>query len=399
MSWMSRRVVARAAVAALTTGLALLAALAVLSTRTTARSAAQVAEMEQISQRWSDVYLRISVEYEHVVAFLNAEDEAGRQSLVSSIGSAEEILRWLNAHGSAVDSEHARALQNTYGGYSYTLRSLVDADSRGDQAQVKLDAKQAAISASALRQQTAVNVARKSQEMGTALHKAQDRSHKLQAGVEIISGIDLALVALCGLVLLAYQRHTEWQAAQSRHRATHDSLTGAANRALFGERVDAAIAAAGRDGSKVGLLLLDLNRFKEVNDSLGHHTGDLLLQEVAARLRRAARQNDTVARLGGDEFAVVLPDLTGHDDLLAVGQRVLGAVCGQATLQGADVDVSASIGAALYPDPSTDAMELMQFADVAMYRAKRGRLGIALYHPAADDHGPGRLAAAGGAPS
>jgi diguanylate cyclase (GGDEF)-like protein len=346
--------------------------------------------MEQISQRWSDVYLRISVEYEHLVDFLRADDDATRMSLVSSIGSAEVILRWLNAHGSPVDSQHARALQNTYGGYSYTLRSLVDADSRHDRAQVDLDAKQAAVSASALRKQASVDVARKSQEMGAALRKAQDRSHKLLVGVEIISGVDLALVTLCALVLLAYQRHTEWQAAQSRHRATHDALTGAANRALLGERVDAALATAARDGSKVGLLLLDLNRFKEVNDTLGHHTGDLLLKEVAARLRVGARQSDTVARLGGDEFAVVLPDLAGPEDLLAVGQRVLDTVCGKADLQGVAVDVSASIGAALYPDPSTNATELMQFADIAMYTAKRGRLGIALYQPGADDHSSSR---------
>ena len=389
MSWMSRRVVARAAVAALATGLALLAALAVVSTRTTARSAAQVAEMEQISQRWSDVYLRISVEYEHLVDFLHAEDDASRTPLVSSIGSAEEILRWLNAHGSPVDSQHARALQNTYGGYSYTLRDLVDADGRRDRAQVNLDAGRAALSASTLRTQASENVARKSQEMGAALRKAQERSHKLLVGVEIISGVDLALVILCALVLLAYQRHTEWQAAQSRHRATHDALTGAANRTLLGERVDAALTAAARDGSKVGLLLLDLNRFKEVNDTLGHHTGDLLLQEVAARLRQGARPGDTVARLGGDEFAVVLPGLAGPEDLLAVGQRVLDAVCGPADLQGMAVEVSASIGGALYPDPGTNATELMQFADIAMYTAKRGRLGIALYHPSPDDESPG----------
>jgi diguanylate cyclase (GGDEF)-like protein len=394
MSWMSGRVVARVAVAALATGLALLAALAVVSTRTTARSAAQVAETEQISQQWSDVYLRISVEYEHLVDFLRADDDASRMLLISSIGSAEDILRWLNAHGSRVDSQHARALQNTYGGYSYTLRSLVDADSRHDRAEVDLDARQAALSASALRKQASVNVARKSQEMGATLRKAQDRSHKLLVGVEIISGVDLALVTLCALFLLAYQRHTEWQAAQSRHRATHDALTGAANRALLGERVDAALATAARDGSKVGLLLLDLNRFKDVNDTLGHHIGDLLLREVATRLRHGARQSDTVARLGGDEFAVVLPDLAGPEDLLAVGQRVLDAVCGVANLQGVAVDVSASIGAALYPDPSTSAMELMQYADIAMYTAKRGRLGIALYDPGADDS-PERLATLG----
>jgi diguanylate cyclase (GGDEF)-like protein len=343
-----------------------------VSTRTTARSAAQIAEMEEISQQWSDVYLRISIEYEQLVDFLRADDEAGRKPLVSSIGSAEEILRWLNAHGSALDTQHARALQNTYGGYSYTLRDLVDADSRHDRAQVDLDAKQAALSASALRKQASVNVARKGLEMGVALRKSQDRSHKLLLGVEIISGLDLVLVTLCALVLLTYQRRTEWQAAQSRHRATHDALTGAANRELLGERVDAAIAASARSGSKVGLLLLDLNRFKEVNDTLGHHAGDLLLQEVATRLRAGARQSDTVARLGGDEFALLLPETDGP-----TAQTLLTRL--RATLLAAMEQngwkVGFSMGAATWVVAPATVDQLMARADELMYEAKRTAKG------------------------
>jgi len=395
ISRMRRRAVARAAVAALALGLTLLAGLAVLSTKNTARAAADIAATEQISEQWSQVFLRISIEYEQLVDFVRANDAVGRAPLISSIGSAEANLRWLNAHGGPSDAIQAQALQNTYGGYSYTLRDLVDADERHDRGQVLLDAEQAALSASALRKQAAKNVARKSLEIGVVLRRTQNRSRSLQLAVLAISGLDLALVLSCALVLLGYQRSTERQARDSRHRATHDVLTAVANRDLLAERTEAALATAKRDGTTVGLLLLDLNRFKEVNDTLGHHAGDMLLRKVADRLTGAARRGDTVARLGGDEFAVLLPELASADDLLAVGHRMLAAACGLADIEGVTVDVSVSIGAALYPSPATDAAELLKYADIAMYTAKRGHLGVALYNAAADDHSPERLSVLG----
>ena len=395
ISRMRRRAIARAAVAALALGLTLLAGLAVLSTQNTARAAAEIAATEQISEQWSQVFLRISIEYEQLVDFVRADDAVGRAPLISSIGSAEENLRWLNAHGGPSDAIQAQALQNTYGGYSYTLRDLVDADEQHDRKQVLLDAEQAALSASALRKQAAKNVARKSLEIGVVLRRTQERSRSLQLAVLAISGLDLALVLSCALVLLGYQRSTERQARDSRHRATHDVLTAVANRDLLAERTDAALATAKRDGTNVGLLLLDLNRFKEVNDTLGHHAGDVLLCKVADRLTGAARRGDTVARLGGDEFAVLLPELASADDLLAVGHRMLAAACGLADIEDVTVDVSVSIGAALYPSPATDAAELLKYADIAMYTAKRGHLGVALYNAAADDHSPERLSVLG----
>ena len=395
ISRVRRRAVARGAVAALALGLTLLAGLAVVSTQNTARAAADIAATEQISEQWSQVFLRISIEYEQLVDFVRADDAVGRAPLISSIGSAEQNLRWLRAHGGPSDALQAQALQNTYGGYSYTLRDLVDADERHDRRQVLLDAEQAALSASALRKQAAKNVARKSLEIGVALRLTQERSRKLQLAVLAISGLDLALVVFCALVLLGYQRSTERQARESRHRATHDVLTAVANRDLLAERTDAALAAANRDGSSVGLLLLDLNRFKEVNDTLGHHAGDVLLRKVADRLTAAARRGDTVARLGGDEFAVLLPGVASADDLLAIGNRMLAAVCGLAEIEDVAVDVSVSIGAALYPAPSNDSAELLRYADIAMYAAKRGHLGVALYNPAADDHSPERLSVLG----
>ena len=184
---------------ALALGLTLLAGLAVLSTQNTAQAVADIAAAEQTGQQWSQVFLRISVEYEHLVDFVRAEDAVGRVPLIFSIGSAEENLRWLNAHGGPSDVLQAQMLQNTYGGYSYTLRDLVDADERHDRRQVLMDAEQAALSASALRKQAAANVARESLAIGVLLRRTQDRSRGLQLAVVAISGLDLALVLFCAL--------------------------------------------------------------------------------------------------------------------------------------------------------------------------------------------------------
>jgi diguanylate cyclase (GGDEF)-like protein len=183
------------------------------------------------------------------------------------------------------------------------------------------------------------------------------------------------VVLFCAFVLVAYQRNTERQARESRHRAAHDGLTGVANRSLLAEKLDAAVK-----GGRAGLLLLDLNRFKEVNDTLGHHAGDVLIQDVARRLVASARRYDTVARLGGDEFAIVLPDVTSTDDLLRLGERILTALCLPAEVDGVTVDVSASIGASLFP---------VQSANAARPRGDRLRERPGLPHVPAPPRGRG----------
>jgi diguanylate cyclase (GGDEF)-like protein len=389
-SWVRRRAVARGAIGALVSGLMLLAGLAVFSIENTARATARIAASEAITQQWGQVYLRIGIEYEQLVDFVRADSAVGREPLIASIGSAEENLRWLNANGGASESFQARTLQYTYGGYSYTLRDLVHAQAYGDRRQMLLDAEQASLSASALRKQASANIARNNLASAALLAQAQKSNHRLLFAVSLISGIDLIVVLFCAFVLVAYQRNTERQARESRHRAAHDGLTGVANRSLLTEKLDEAI-----EGGKAGLLLLDLNRFKEVNDTLGHHAGDVLIQEVARRLVASARHYDTVARLGGDEFAIVLPDVTTTDDLLKLGERILTALCLPAEVDGVLVDVSASIGASLFPSQSANAAELLQHADVAMYTAKRGHLGVALYDPRSDENSFEKLAVVG----
>jgi diguanylate cyclase (GGDEF)-like protein/PAS domain S-box-containing protein len=165
------------------------------------------------------------------------------------------------------------------------------------------------------------------------------------------------------------------------YQALHDALTGLPNRSLFGDRLRQALLAARRNQKMFGVLLLDLDRFKEINDALGHDRGDSLLQEVTARLRGVLRATDTIARLGGDEFAVLTTDAKHPDDVVASAKKILASLEGPFSIADQMVDTSASIGIAMYPVHGDDPSTLLRRADVAMYVAKRSGGGYAVYAP------------------
>ena len=171
-----------------------------------------------------------------------------------------------------------------------------------------------------------------------------------------------------------------------RYLANYDTLTGLPNRALLGERLGAAVISARRGGHKVGLLFLDLDRFKHVNDSLGHTAGDRTLKAAGARLRQCVRENDVVARLGGDEFTVVLEDLADIRGAEEMAQRLIRAFAKPLPITGTqETVISPSIGIALYPDHGQTPADLLKCADTAMYQAKAsGRNTWAVYHPGMD---------------
>ena len=165
------------------------------------------------------------------------------------------------------------------------------------------------------------------------------------------------------------------------YQALHDALTGLPNRSLFGDRLRQALLAARRNQKMFGVLLLDLDRFKDINDALGHDRGDSLLQEVTARLRGVLRATDTVARLGGDEFAVLTPDARHPEDVVGTAKKILASLEGPFAIADQMVETGASIGIALYPVHGDDPSTLLRRADVAMYVAKRSGGGHALYQP------------------
>ncbi len=188
---------------------------------------------------------------------------------------------------------------------------------------------------------------------------------------------------------------TERKRAQDAilHQAFHDPLTNLPNRVLFKDRLEQALAFARRmRHTKVALLFIDLDRFKLVNDSLGHAAGDQLLQSVSARLRGIVRQTDTLARLGGDEFTILLPDAGHVEEAELVAGKVIAALKQPFVIEGRDIFVSASIGISMYPDDGADVDVLMKHADTAMYRVKKqGRNGFHIYSNAFDERSLRRL--------
>ena len=160
------------------------------------------------------------------------------------------------------------------------------------------------------------------------------------------------------------------QAEEVRHQANHDALTGLPNRRLLADRMAQAIARAQRQNGQVGMMMLDLDGFKHINDTLGHRIGDLLLMETARRLIHCVRESDTVARIGGDEFMVVLPEIQSQKDLQTLAAKILEHLRQRFRIEGKDMYVSGSIGLTLFPDDGADAEVLLANADAAMYRAK-----------------------------
>jgi diguanylate cyclase (GGDEF)-like protein/PAS domain S-box-containing protein len=158
--------------------------------------------------------------------------------------------------------------------------------------------------------------------------------------------------------------------ARVHHMAYHDALTGLPNRALLAERLACALQGARADDRRLALLFIDLDRFKTINDSLGHLAGDHLLKEVGARLCRVVRAADTVARLGGDEFVVLVPGVRGAEESGAVAEKIIGALADPVMFEGRGLHISPSIGICLYPDDGADVTSLMRKADAAMYQAK-----------------------------
>ena len=213
--------------------------------------------------------------------------------------------------------------------------------------------------------------------------------------VAVVMNTHSALLVLLFAFPLAAIYVNAAMSVQREHQAHHDELTGLANRKLLIRRTTDALAQAARSGHTVGFLLLDLDRFKEVNDTLGHPVGDRLLGFVAQRLTHSVRPGDMVARLGGDEFAVLLPSVKEASAAREVAARLRAAVAEPIRMDGMSFDIEASVGIALYPDDSTGFEVLLQHADVAMYLAKERRSGVERYVADSDRNSPARLALLG----
>ncbi len=181
------------------------------------------------------------------------------------------------------------------------------------------------------------------------------------------------LELMSGLIAAAMYHATTYETSELYHRATHDSLTGLANRALFYDRLRQCLALAHRQSAQVGLLNLDMDGLKPINDRYGHRAGDAAIRETAQRIRRISRQSDTVARLGGDEFAIILPDIACRDSALSHAGRIAAEISQPFAFEDRALDLGASIGVATFPLDGTEPDALIEQADRAMYETKRSR--------------------------
>ena len=277
---------------------------------------------------------------------------------------------------------HSGAVEAAFSAYDESVDEVFDLLEQGDvETALRIDSQRAAPAFRAL----TVTLDDASRHYARLADEAGDRA---QTGTVLVLGAAaLVVVVLAGqsyrVRLRAFRRAT--------FQASHDALTGLPNRVMLHDHIAAAVDPADGEQAGAALLLIDLDRFKEVNDTLGHHYGDQLLIKVAERMQATLRRGEIVARLGGDEFAVLLLGITDGPDVAAVAARLHGALDEPFPIDGIDLTVAGSIGAALCPEHGTTADELLQRADIAMYAAKANRTGYMLFDAGQDSSDPRKL--------
>jgi diguanylate cyclase len=352
--------------------------------------------------RTSAVAVRTADAYEHAAIAIAAEESLERKyrlqpgpvpraGHIAAEASLEEAMRQVALLGGSVDRNLAKAVLREHSAYVAASARLFQSVDRHDP--------EAVTNAIDTRTVDPVFGVMEDQVYGAAaLHEsgALSETASVRGIGRFVLLVDLiTLLAAIGLVaggavvVTRYQRDLHSESEQNRYQALHDPLTDLPNRTLFQDRAGVALRSAARSGATVAVLLLDLNRFKEVNDTLGHQYGDHLLLQVADRLRGSLRDSDSVARLGGDEFAILLPT-SGWDEALAATQRVGGAMRKPFSVYDIALDVDASIGIAL-AGPGDDVETLLRHADVAMYEAKAAHHPFARYEASRDDNNLSRL--------
>ncbi len=211
------------------------------------------------------------------------------------------------------------------------------------------------------------------------LERSQAIEGKVQDAADKLSVVNQALEAEVGArhVLEGHLATLTQDEAMARHAALHDPLTGLPNRTLFENRLEHGLAQAKRHDRILAVMFLDLNDFKAINDTHGHDVGDAVLQSIADRLKEHARDDDTVSRFGGDEFLYLLTEIDSDQDAVSIAQKIADAIQLPCQLSVGALQLSASVGIAIFPKDGTSVSALIKSADTAMYKAKRGKSGYA----------------------
>jgi diguanylate cyclase (GGDEF)-like protein len=372
--------------------LLVLTGFALWAAATANRAALHAAQLTHLNDAYQRARLAVETEalLEHKYR-LEPGPEA-RARFEQAARSLDAAVQFLLQHGDEADRQPIATLTADHRRYVRAVRQEFAAVDAGDQRRVLAIEEDNGPLFEKVAAQVETGAAHERDETLAGLVAL--RRHVVVA-TPIIFGTGLGLLVVFCAVLVGYQRRTERQAAENQHQALHDGLTGLPNRTLLRDRTSQAIHQADRELTPVALALLDLDRFKEVNDTLGHHHGDQLLVQVGQRLQATLRQVDTVARLGGDEFAVLLPRIHTAEGAATVATKLQAALAEPFTIEDLSLDVEASIGLAIYPDHGTDPDQLLQHADIAMYAAKATHAGFVLFDPTLDQHSPHKLALLG----
>jgi diguanylate cyclase (GGDEF)-like protein len=379
-----------AAVLALLTGFALWAAFS------TNRAARQADRLSRLSDAYQQARFSVgaeeSLERKYRLepgATVQARFKAAANSLLAAL---HEVQRRGDVQDQVLvvrlEAQHARYLDGIE-------RMFAAVDAGDDQRVLAIDGSETEPAFTAIEAQVNTAADARHAQALAALRALRSTEATVMVATPIAFTVGLGLLAVFWAIVVGYQRRTEHQAAENQHQALHDGLTGLPNRTLLRDRTGQAIRQADRELSPAALLLIDLDRFKEINDTLGHHYGDQLLIQVGERLQTVLREVDTVARLGGDEFAVLLPKIATAEGAIVVANKLHAALEEPFPIDKLTLDVEASIGLALYPDHGNDPDELLQRADIAMYAAKDTHTELVLFDAKLDQHSPRRLALLG----
>ncbi len=312
---------------------------------------------------------------------------------------AADLARALDlvaAKGSEDDRARAAALQVTHRDYLVSIKRMFDAVDAGDLDLVlELDERETEPLYDAIAETVHAAAASHHDDVVARLAELRELEGLTSRLTPWVFLVGLLLTAAMAWVTRGHRRLLDAERRQALHDSLHDSLTGLPNRSLLFDRCRRVLVAAERFGSPAALLLIDLDRFKEINDTFGHHYGDELLRQVGARMRSVLESTQTIARLGGDEFAVLLPQIGDVATAVEIGGRLRTALEEPFVVEGVDLDVEASVGVVLSGEHGNDPTVLLQRADVAMYIAKTQNLGVFAYDPAVDGHSPAKLALLG----
>jgi diguanylate cyclase (GGDEF)-like protein len=401
--WSKGRTVTRLATAGLAAVLLVLTGFALWAAFSTNRAARQADRLSRLSDAYQQARFAVAAEESLERKYRLEPGPEVRQRYQQAAAALLAALDGVRQRGDANDRALVAKVEAEHARYLDGIDRMFNAVDAGDTKLVlAIDGAETEPAFAAIEAQVNAAADAHHEQALASLRALRNTEATVLVATPIAFAAGLGLLAVFWAIVVGYQRHTErqtaetkHQAAENQHQALHDSLTGLPNRTLLRDRTDQVIHQADRELVPAALLLLDLDRFKEVNDTLGHHYGDELLVQVGERLRSRLREVDTVARLGGDEFAILLPRIQTAEGAVAVAGKLQAAFDEPFTLEDLALDVEASIGVALYPEHGSDPDELLQHADIAMYVAKDTHAGFVLFDPKQDQHSPRRLALLG----